>query len=62
MYADLALENAALKDVIEKTLRPPERREVVAYMVSQGGLPVQRACATIGLGRATDYRSPVDWA
>ncbi len=41
---------------------PAERREVVAHLVSQGGLPVQRACAAVGLGRATYYRPLVDWA
>jgi putative transposase len=46
----------------KNALRPAERREVVAHMVSQGGLPVQRACQAIGLGRATYYRPLVDWA
>ena len=50
MYADLSLENAALKHgIAKKTLRPTERREVVAHMVSQGGLPVQRTCRAVGL-------------
>jgi len=31
-------------------------------LVTQGGLPVQRACAAVGLGRATYYRPLVDWA
>jgi hypothetical protein len=31
-------------------------------MISQGGLPVQRACQAIGLGRATYYRPLVNWA
>ena len=31
-------------------------------MVSQGGLPVQRACRAVGLGRATYYRPRTDWA
>ena len=31
-------------------------------MVTQGGLPVQRACQAVGLSRATYYRSLVDWA
>ena len=31
-------------------------------MISQGGLPIQRACQAIGLGRATYYRPLVDWA
>ena len=31
-------------------------------MVSQSGLPVQRACQAIGLGRTTYYRPVVNWA
>jgi len=31
-------------------------------MVSQGGLPIQRACQAVGLSRATFYRPLVDWA
>ena len=31
-------------------------------MVSQGGLPVQRACRAVGRGRATCYRPRMDWA
>jgi putative transposase len=31
-------------------------------MVSQGGLPVQRACQAVGLSRATYYRPVVNWA
>jgi putative transposase len=34
----------------------------VAHLVSQSGLPVQRACRAVGLGRATYYRPLVDWA
>jgi len=63
MYAELSLENAALKDVLaKKTLRPAERREVVTHLVTVNGLPVQRACAAVGLGRATSDRPLVDWA
>lgn len=51
LYADLSLENAALKDVHrKKSLRPAERWEAVTHVVTQGGLPVQRACAAMGLG------------
>ena len=59
----MALENAALKDGPRKnTLTPAERRKVVTHMVTQGGLPVQRACQAVGLGRATYYRPVVNWA
>ena len=63
MYANLSLENAALKDVIaKKALRPVERREVVTQLVTQGGLPVQRPCQAVGLSRGTYYRLVVNWA
>ena len=63
MYADLSLENAALKDVLaKKALRPAERREVVTHLVTQGGLPVQRACQAVGLSLATYDRPLVSGA
>ena len=63
MYVDLSLENAALKEVIaKKTLRPADRREVVAYLVMVRGLQVQQTCRAVGLGRATYYRPLMDWA
>jgi hypothetical protein len=31
-------------------------------LVTQGGLPIQRACRAVGVGRATYYRLLVDWA
>src|SRR6267378_3659646 len=43
----------------KKALRPVERREVVTHMVTQGGLPVQRACQAARLSRATYYRPVV---
>ena len=41
-------------------LRPAERREVVTHLVTVHGLPVQRACRAVGLGRATYYRPLLD--
>ncbi|MDP1768759.1 MAG: hypothetical protein Q8L74_08140 [Nitrospirota bacterium] len=46
----------------KKTLRTAERREVVTHLVTQGGLPIQRACQAVGLSRATYYRPVVYWA
>jgi hypothetical protein len=37
-------------------LRPVERREIVTHLVTVSGLPVQRACRAVGLGRAMYYR------
>lgn len=34
----------------------------MTHLVTQGGLPVQRACQAVGLSRATYYRPLVDWA
>ena len=33
----------------------------MTHLVTQGGLPVQRACQAVGLGRATYYRPVVNW-
>ena len=46
----------------KKALRPAERREVVTHLVTVSGLPVQRACRVVGMGRATYYRPLVAWA
>jgi putative transposase len=34
----------------------------VTHLVTVNGLPIQRACRAVGLGRATYYRPRVDWA
>jgi hypothetical protein len=44
LYVDMALGNAALKDLIKKTLKLVERREAVTHLVTACGLPVRRAC------------------
>ena len=61
MYADLALENRAMKDLIEKALTPPEKREAAAYLVKQHGLSIGRGCRCVGLSRAAWYHTPLDW-
>ena len=48
--------------IAKKTLRPVERREVVTHLVMVRGLQVQQTCRAVGLGRATYYRSLMDWA
>ena len=44
-FADLNLENMALKDVIEKTLRPVQREQFVTHMISEFEMSVRKACA-----------------
>ncbi len=46
----------------KKAVRPAERREIVTHLVLVNGLPVQRACQVVGLGRATCYRPRVEGA
>ncbi|KAB0663828.1 IS3 family transposase [Oryzomonas japonica] len=60
MHADMALENHASEDLIEKKpLRPPEKRDAAIYLVAEHRLSVQRSCRCIGLSRAAYYRVPV---
>ncbi|WP_022981329.1 transposase [Ideonella sp. B508-1] len=59
MYADLALENAAIKDRADKKiLTPSARRQVVAVMVTEHRLWIQRACRATVLSRAAYYKVP----
>ncbi|WP_097010305.1 IS3 family transposase [Pseudodesulfovibrio profundus] len=53
MFADLSLENMALKDVIEKKpLRPVQRKEFVMHMVNAFELSLRKACAAMGISRS----------
>ncbi len=51
-FADLNLENMALKDVIEKTLRPVQREQFVTHMISEFEMSVRKACAALGVSRS----------
>ena len=51
MYAELARENYALKELIEKSLRPSEKREAVRFLVARHQLSTTRACAAVKLSR-----------
>ncbi len=56
MYADLAFENNALKNFIEKkALRPAEKREAVGYLANQEGLSIRQACRVIQLSLSVFY-------
>ena len=44
MFADLSPENTMLKDVIQKTLRPAQKKELVTYAVSAHAMSVRKAC------------------
>ncbi|ALV04982.1 hypothetical protein [Roseateles depolymerans] len=58
MYADLPLENAAIKDVLKKTSMPSAKRQVVEVMVTEHRLSITRACRAAGLSRAAYYKVP----
>ena len=63
MYADLALENTAIKDVLKpKTLTPSAKREAIRIMTEEHGLPIIRACQAARLSRAAYYRPGIDRA
>jgi putative transposase len=61
MYADLALENRALKDLRKKALTPSDKRAAVKTMQETHGISVVRSCTAVGLARSAYYQSPVDW-
>lgn len=42
MFADLSLENRALKDVIEKALKPAFKRELVTHLITTFELSIRQ--------------------
>lgn len=53
MYAELNMINDALKHVIEKSLTPDQKREVVQYLVQNWSLSECQACKQVMLPRST---------
>lgn len=58
MYADLSLENRVLKDVIEKTLRPTEKRELIDFAKQAHGLSVRCACKAFDISLTVYHYEP----
>ncbi|EMG9490601.1 IS3 family transposase [Serratia marcescens] len=59
MFADLSLENRALKDVIEKKpLKPAIKRELVNYVKEMFSMSVRQACRTLSLSRTVYFYQP----
>jgi len=62
MYTDLAMENDALRDLIQKkTVEPTARKEAVGYLVEVKRLSKARACRAVGLSRSGYYQPVKDW-
>ncbi|WP_240464898.1 IS3 family transposase, partial [Paraferrimonas sp. SM1919] len=62
MFANLSLENVALKDLIgKKALAPDEKRRSVNHLVNEFKLTIAHACRAIGFNRSSYYRAPKDW-
>lgn len=59
MFADLSLENRALKDVIEKVLKPAFKRELVTHLITTFGLSIRQAYRSLNLSR-TVYHYRLD--
>ncbi|HBJ0137687.1 TPA: IS3 family transposase, partial [Escherichia coli] len=59
MFADLSLENRALKDVIEKKpLKPAFKRELVTHLITTSGLSIRQACRSLNLSRTVYHYRP----
>ncbi|HCB1684210.1 IS3 family transposase [Citrobacter sp. RHBSTW-00986] len=59
MFADLSLENRALKDVIEKKpLKPAFKREQVSHLITTFGLSIRQACRSLNLSRTVYHYRP----
>jgi hypothetical protein len=51
MYADLAPDNTALRDVTEKTGDPADKRSLVQAQVEAHDFSERRVCQLVGLSR-----------
>ncbi|MEL6676861.1 MAG: IS3 family transposase [Bacteroidota bacterium] len=59
MYANLSLENHAMKDLIEKKpLSPDQKRSSVAYLQSEHGLSLRKSCRIVNLSSSVYYYQP----
>lgn len=58
IFADLSLENRALKDVIEKSLKPAFKRELVTHLITTFGLSIHQACRSLNLSRTVYHYRP----
>ncbi len=59
MFANLSLENEALKDVIaKKLLKPAEKRELVDYLRNEFCLSIRQACCALRLSRSVYCYEP----
>lgn len=62
MFADLSLECRALKDVIEKALKPAIKRELVSYLTAQFAMSLRQACRILSLSRTVfRYQPDTRW-
>lgn len=59
MFAGVRLESWALKDVIEKALKPVFKREQVTHLITTIGLSISQACRSLNLSE-TVYLYPPD--
>lgn len=55
MYAELALDNKILKDVIEKTLEPEVKKELTDEIVKEYNVNISRACKLMDIHRSYFY-------
>jgi len=62
MYADLALDNKMLKDVLsKKVVRPGERKNMAVYLIKSLSVSTTRACKVIDLPKSMfNYQSSKD--
>jgi putative transposase len=53
MFAEMSLENRALKNLIEKALTPQKKREAILHLTAEGHLSNRKACKLMGISRTT---------
>lgn len=61
MYAEMALNNAALKDLMANNCRAGSEAGAVRFLTGVHARPLSRSCGYVGLSRAAFYAPPLDW-
>lgn len=58
MYTDMSLQHEALKDIVEKALKPTKKRQLVDCSRQKHGMSIRSAYEAIGISRTVYHYQP----